>query len=174
MPLVERKKFQIHPECLTELQLVTVELDEEGDYGAQIRWTFDSDELMEDQRPFRITYWTTPTLNEKSNLYRLLKAFGENPEEARWEVEEVAEFDPLIGRRVQANIIHKKRAQRDGTVSVNARIDSVMPLPRKTRPGRDAREAREAAPAAELVLTGAPRRAGTAAGRDAAKWDDAD
>jgi hypothetical protein len=126
MSLVKRTQFIPHPEGLTVGTLADIQLDEAGKYGAQIKWMFDTEELMPDGQMFRQTYWTTPTLNEKSNLSRLLKAFGEDPDDVKWEVETVSEFDDLIGRRVQLNIIHK--VTETGTV---ARIDGILPLPRR-------------------------------------------
>jgi hypothetical protein len=146
MPLVERKKFEMHPAGVTIGQLADVELDEQGKFGPQILWKFDTDEEMDDGRPFRISFWTTPTLNEKSHLWKLLQAFGEDPEDARWEVESVSDFDDLIGRKVQLDVIHKKTP--NGDVS---RVDRVMALPKRRsraaeeeepRCGREERESR--------------------------------
>lgn len=161
MALVKRTQFEAHPEGLTVGVLVDIQLDEQGKFGTQIRWSFDTQELMQDGRPFRITYWTTPTLNEKSNLSRLLKALGEDPEDEQWEVESVDDFDCLLNRKVQLNIIHK----RDGD-TVRARIDTIMPLPRKPKPKATAPAGRVVV--AETVETQA------ASSTTASPWDDED
>lgn len=155
MPLVERKKFELHPAGVTIGQLADIAFDEEGKFGPQIVWKFDTEEVMDDGRPFRVSYWTTPTLNEKSHLYALLKAFGENPEDPKWEVEELSDLDELIGRRVQLDVIHKKTE--NGAVS---RIDKMMALPKRRDRGEE-EEPRK------------PAGAGARSSKDA-RWDERD
>jgi hypothetical protein len=145
MSLVNRSQFETHPEGLTIGTLSDVEFDENGKFGPQIKWSFDTEEVTSKNQAFRITYWTTPTINEKSNLYRLLKAFGEDPEDEYWtSFEDINGFHELLGKKVQLNVAHKK-----GENGVIARIDTVLPMKR-----------RSAAPAAqekELVGAGAGR-----------------
>jgi hypothetical protein len=135
MALITRTTFEPHPEGVTIGQLVDYAYDEKGQFGPQIKWSFDTEEEMQDGRPFRLVYWTTPTLNEKSNLYLLLKAFGEDPEDEAWEIEEISALEPLLGRKIQIEVLHKK----DAGGSIRARIAKVMGLPKRweNRPERE-------------------------------------
>lgn len=187
MGLIHRSVFEPHPEGLSILTLVDVEMDEKGHYGPQLKWQFDSEEQMADGRLFRMTYWTSPVINEKSNLYKLLKAFGEDPDDERWEeIEDVREFEFLFGRKIQGNVIHKKVEN-----GVNARLDTVLPMKtRKATPNATQRQelhpaqeigtsrgaAREQ-PAARQERVSSERRqpvGAAAAGGEAGIWKDED
>lgn len=158
MGFLKRSNFTPHPEGLTVGQLADIEMDEHGKFGPQIKFMFDTDEQMDDGRPFRLTHWCTPVLNEKSNLYKLLKAFGEDPDSAAWDdLQDVGDLDDLIGRKIQIVVTHKKDGDR-----INARVDSVMPL----------RKPRQRPAAAEApVETREPAAAGGGNGRATRKPD---
>jgi hypothetical protein len=148
----KRSTFEPHPEGPTVGTFVDFK-DEEGKYGPQTRVSFDTEELMEDGRPFRIAYWITEQFNPRSNAYKFLKAMGidvDNIEDAELEG---LDLNDLIGRRCQLIIEHIKRP--DATIS--AKVANLLSLKKRQPPKPE--------PAPE------PVRAATGA-RSAAKWVD--
>lgn len=115
-----RTTFTPHPEGVFKAQFVSWEEDNGGQYGQQVKLTFDTEEMMEDGRPFRISVWTKPSLHEKGRVAKLLKAYGEDAEEIDVET---FDLDEYIGRKCQV-IIEHYRGQ-DG--STKAKIANFLP-----------------------------------------------
>lgn len=139
----QRSSFTPHPEGLTIGTFVD-HVAETGQFGPQTRLSFDTDELMDDGRPFRVVFWITTQINPKSNAYKFLKAMGIDVDGISDEELEALDLDNLLHKRCQLVIEHKKKP--DGTVQ--AKVANLLPLKAK-------RPAANAAPKQELVGAGA-------------------
>ena len=152
-----RSTFTPHPEGVFKAQFVEWAPDDSGQFGQQVKLTFDTEEEMDDGRPFRISVWTKPSLHEKGRVAKLLKAFGESAEEVDLDS---FDLDDYIGRKCQVVIEHYRG--QDG--SEKAKIANFLPLQK----GRKATEAAvEGAPE-----SGGDRAATTGKGKSDPKWDD--
>src|SRR5688500_6914721 len=72
----QRSTFEPHPEGTTVGTFVDFKDEPDGKFGPQIRLQFDTEEEMDDGRPFRVSYWITEQFNPKSNSFKFLKAVG--------------------------------------------------------------------------------------------------
>ncbi len=151
--LLVRKEFELHPEGPVVLTLADYDGPKPGNYGPQITWKFDSTEEREDGEMFSIHFWTGTNLSSdpRNKLGKLLTAFGFNIETI--EVEEL-DLDDLIGKKVQAMIVHGLDAQKQ----MRANIDSLVPLRRKPRPDSD-EKAKAVSVAAAGTESGGDRKA---------------
>lgn len=151
----QRSSFEPHPEGLTIGTLADHTYEPNGTFGPQTRLSFDTEELMDDGRPFRVCYWVTDQFNPKSNLFKFLKAMGVDVDNVTDDELAEMDFPEFLGRKCQLLIEHKKKA--DG--SITAKVANLLPI--KTR--RPAKPEAAAPPARELVGAGAgparsPRR----------------
>lgn len=126
----KRSKFIPHPDGVTEGEFVDHK-EVDGDYGKQTMVLFDTDEEMEDGKPFRIGYYITPEkVNPKSNAFKFLTAMQLNPDEMSDEEIEAIDLDDLLNRRCQLVVKHEK--QKDG--SIRAKVSDLLPLkPRRAK-----------------------------------------
>lgn len=102
-------------------------------YGPRIRWQFETDAEREDNKPARLSYWTSPKIHEKSHAMKVIKALGipipdgDEPVKLR--------LSDYTGRlKCQLVVVHGKKT--DGTEVAN--IDSLVPMPKggkKPKPG---------------------------------------
>lgn len=145
-----RTTFEPHPEGVTVGQFTDLKDEPDGKFGPQIRLSFDTDEEMDDGRPFRVAYWITSAFNPKSNCFKFFRAMGvdvENITDA-----ELGEIDlnDFIGKKCQIVVEHKKNAT-DGTIQ--AKVANLLPIKKR---------AARAAQTEERELVGAGAKAGSA------------
>lgn len=131
----KRSVFEPHPEGATVGKFVDWVHEPEGEFGPQIRASFDTRELMKDGRPFRVSFWVTDRVNPRSNAFRLLRAFGLDPDRMSDAELLALDLDTFIGREVQLVVEHRKRP--DG--SITAKVTNILPLrsPSSTESNRD-------------------------------------
>lgn len=122
--------FTPHPEGVFRAVFVNWEEAKSPEDGSdQVKLSFDTEEMMDDGRPFRISKWCKPSLHEKAFLPTLLKALGQDPNTIQDGVEIDEILDPLIGGKCQLVIQHYKG--KDGTQK--AKIASCAPLRTRSR-----------------------------------------
>lgn len=164
--LTRTSTFQPHPQGIVTLTLRGVTWEAEGQYGPQLRFGFDSSRLMDSGEPYRVSKWVKPSLNEKSNLYALIRDLGSDPEDAKWEAPETPEElvdlleAELSGAQVQAVIKNEQRA--DGTLK--DRIDSMLPVDATPAPPQRQQTARPANGGVRQPAQQQPRRVAAGAG----------
>lgn len=167
MGLLSRTSYVPHPQGAFMATLVDIVWESEGQYGPQIRFKFDSEELMPEpdengqDRCYRMSYWATPKLNERANLYGLIQTLGGDPTDEMWDApEDPAALIDLLwsqfeGKKVQLFIIHAKKT--DG--SLRDKVDKVLPIPPPSR---------------RLSATREPVGAGARGAAEDPKWKDGD
>lgn len=182
--------FEPHPAGIFRAQFTEWKEDKHETYGERVKMAFDTEALMKDGRPFRISVWSSPSFHEKSWVARFLKALGIDPDE--FTDEEVEEFtlDDYIGRKVM--LVIENETGKDG--NERAKVASIQPIPRRKpqpAPEPDEEEAPPAKPAAKTAAkangAGKPAKApedpfaedeepaptpAKAGARKAATWDD--
>lgn len=144
-----RTSYEPHPEGVTIGQFVDFKDEPDGKFGPQIRLNFDTEEEMEDGRPFRVAYWITSAFNPKSNCFKFFRAMGVDVDNIADAELEAIDLDDFIGKKCQLVIEHKKAA--DGTV--NGKVVNLLPVKKKTRPAQTEER--------ELVGAGAGAKTGT-------------
>ena len=126
----EGKSFTPHPAGPAQFVCADVH-DEgyrEGMYGTkrEVRIVFVSEYLQDDGKPYEHSAWFTLSLNEKSNLSKLLeswrgKPFTDEERNGGWDIMR------LIGVNAYVQIMHEPK-KTGGTKAV---ISSIMKLPPK-------------------------------------------
>lgn len=120
----KRSAFEPHPVGVFAAVLVDWE-ETSNDYGDQVALKFDSEELMQDGQPYRVTLWVKPILNPKSKAYATLQAFGV-PVDTVDPAAIPAILDALVERNAPIRLGIKEYTRQDGTKGT--KIDSLYPL----------------------------------------------
>lgn len=112
----------LHPEGIFPAQLVTFE-ETQGAFGPGIKWVLETNVEREDGKSPQLALRTSQKIGAKSNLGKLLTAFGvplpETTEDAQ-----ALDLDALIGKRIKIEVRHSLGA--DGTTWAN--IESFGPI----------------------------------------------
>lgn len=131
-----RKTFQPHPEGIYVGTFVNYQ-DKEGQWGPQVLVEFDSTELMDDGKPYRVGYFMNADIGPKSKATKFLKMFNYDTEEMDpADVEGV--FDALIESGAKVQMVIEEYQRKDGTMST--KISNLLPMP-KARPKANAQPA---------------------------------
>jgi len=85
----------------------------------KIRFVFESAELMEDKRPFRLTFQANVTMSDKGELKPFLDSWGVKLVKTKAGIDLEAS---CVGKSVMLNIIHDERGE-----STWANISTAMP-----------------------------------------------
>ena len=120
-----RKTFELHPEGSFRAQFVEWQEDQNEKFGGvQCRLTFDTEALMSDGRPYRISTWSKPSLHPRSRVSKFLKAIGVDPDTISDDELKTFTMDDYIGRKLKLVIIHE--TSEEGTE--RHKIASFSPL----------------------------------------------
>ena len=96
------------------------------DPKAACRFIFESEELKDDKRPFRLTYQANCTMSDNGNLKPFLNSWGvkivETPEEVDLEAS-------CVGKTAQLNVIHKVKGE-----ATYANILTIIPSDADIKP----------------------------------------
>lgn len=117
MGLLKRSgDFTPHPAGMYGAFLTSIEEDDSGQYGTRIKWVFDSDHKRDDGQAYRVNYWTSFSLHEKSNLPKVIKALGFDPEDKFWEeVDSLDDMFNAFGNNRRVSIMFEDAKKADGT-----------------------------------------------------------
>lgn len=171
--------YTVHPEGVFTATVVDYELkefenrfrekDSDPAMVQKIVWKLDTSANMEDGRPYRTSYFTTLSLNEKANLYKFLGALGFDPEDPYWaEIEDINGFSCTLGAKCLIQIKHKP-----GDSGPRDQIAAIMPIPAQPAPAEPAAAPKVAPKPAPPKPKTAPVPAGVAAAPEP-NWDDGD
>lgn len=112
----------LHPEGIFPAQLMTFE-ETISQFGPGIKWVLETNVEREDGKPPQLALRTSQKVGAKSNLGKLLTAFGvalpETTEDAQ-----ALDLDALIGKRIKIEVRHS--LGQDGTTWAN--IESFGPI----------------------------------------------
>lgn len=90
--------------------------------------TWETNELMEDGRPFIVSWKGTNSLNNKAKLYKLLSDWRGKPftpDEAK-----AFQVSNILDKPCLLNVVQEEWKDRDGNIRVSNHVASVMPLPK--------------------------------------------
>ena len=171
-----KSDFELHPAGEWRAQFVEWERDVHEKFGVQVKLTFDTEVLMDDNRPYRISTWCKPSLHPKGKVYKLLQALGNDPDEISDEQLRTFTLDDYIGGRCRLAIVHEKKKDSD---DVTHKINGFLPYkkaPVKTanwdeEPESGGDKAAQQQPAKEPATAGKSNAKGK---KTQANWDDED
>ena len=103
----KRTSREPHPAGVWRAQFVEWKEEKHETFGVQVKLTFDTEVLMADGKPFRISTWTKPSLHKKGKVFKLLAAFGVDAEKIPDEDLKTFTLDDYCGRKLKVVIEHQ-------------------------------------------------------------------
>ncbi len=161
MQFTRKSDFELHPEGVFEADFVEwAEEYSETFSKEQIKLTFDSEEEMDDGKPYRISKWVSASLHPKSGMYGFLKAVGIDPDVIDEDTDVAEVLDEIVEsprRRMQIVVKHYEGKDK----SQKHKISDFLPLKKKGKrtaePETSGDRAAAAEPAPEPVAAGGKR-----------------
>lgn len=103
----KRSSREPHPAGTWRAQFVEWTEEKHETFGVQVKLTFDTEVLMKDGKPFRISTWTKPSLHKKGKVAKLLGAFGIDAEKIPDSELKTFTLDDYCGRKLKVVIEHE-------------------------------------------------------------------
>ena len=116
---------ELHPAGEWRAQFVEWKEDKHQSFGIQVKLTFDTECLMEDGQPFRISTWAKPSLHPKGKVAKMLAALGVDVEAISDEDLKKFTLDDYCSQKLRIVVTHEPKKDSDELAD---RITGFLPF----------------------------------------------